>query len=72
MRGLPFWQIFLLGFLLVTIGLVLSWLMALRLMPTNFFLALVAYGSSVIGLMVGLVGSAWHIAQNRKSRGRHE
>jgi hypothetical protein len=66
MRGLTFWQIFVIGLVLVTTGLVLSWLMVLRIIPTTFLLGLVAYGSSVIGLMVGLVGSAWIVAQRRK------
>ena len=69
MKGLPFWQIALIGFALVVTGLVLAWLMALRVIPTSFLLGLVSIGTSTAGLMVGLVGSAWQVAQGRRKRG---
>lgn len=73
MRGLAFWQIFLIGFALVATGFVLAWLMVLRLIPTTFFLGLIAYGTSVLGLMVGVVGSAWHVAQRRRvKKAKHD
>ena len=66
MRELSFWQIFAIGFLLVTTGLVLSWLMVLRIIPASFLVSFIAYGASILGLLVGLVGSASYVAGKRR------
>lgn len=69
MRELPLWQVILIGFVLVMAGFVLAWLLALRVVPSTFLLNLVAYAMSIVGLMIGLVGSAWYVAQSRRRRG---
>ena len=68
MNGMAFWQIFLIGFVLVTTGLVLSWFMLLKVIETSLFLGLVAFGTSLAGMMVGVLGSASYVAQRRRER----
>jgi hypothetical protein len=46
----------LIGFMLVIIGAVLPFLMVLNMIIANFWLSLLAYSSSVIGLFLGLFG----------------
>ncbi len=47
-----------LGLVLVVIGFVLSFLMFGRWLNPSFFLGFLAYGCSVIGLVLGVVGAA--------------
>ncbi len=67
MKSTPPWVTILIGFLLVLLGAVLAWLMALRLIPTtNFILPFISYAASISGLLLGFVGGALLIRTNRK------
>ncbi len=67
MKSTPPWVTILIGFLLVLLGAVLAWLMALRLIPTtNFVLPFISYAASISGLLLGFVGGALLIRTNRK------
>jgi uncharacterized membrane protein (DUF373 family) len=70
MREFKFWQITLLGFVLVTLGVVIAWLMVLKVVPSSFLLGFVVYAASTIGLILGFVGSAWYISSKRRNRDR--
>jgi Co/Zn/Cd efflux system component len=45
------------GFLLLVVGVVVPWLMLLRFVEPSFILSFLAYGSSVGGLFLGLIGA---------------
>jgi energy-coupling factor transporter transmembrane protein EcfT len=57
----------LIGFLLVTTGMVLAWLLFLRILPSTFFLNFLSYTTSVAGVFLGLVGSAMYVRLNKKN-----
>jgi hypothetical protein len=55
-----------LGFVLVMLGFILPLLMVLRFIPSTFFLNFFAYGASFVGLMLGIIGSAFYTARHRR------
>ena len=61
--------ILLLGFILVLLGAVIPWLIVLHIIPSTFFLNFFAYGASVAGLILGVVGLAYY-AHEHKGKGR--
>lgn len=60
------WHLFVVGGVLVTVGMVLPFLMVMRLIPTTFFLSFFSYGASVVGLLLGIIGSAMYVARRRR------
>jgi hypothetical protein len=58
-----------LGFILVLLGAVIPWLIVLKIIPSTFFLNFFAYGASVAGLVLGIVGLAYY-AHEHKGKGR--
>lgn len=64
--------IVLIGLVLVVAGVVLPFLMVMRIIPPNWILSFVSFAASVSGVMLGLVGAAlWtrvDIAQRRRDR----
>lgn len=65
MKYLSPWQIIGIGFILVVLGWVGPFLMAIRLIPPNFWLGFLSYGLSVLGLFLGLIGSALYISSRK-------
>ncbi len=61
----PFVMI-LVGFLLVTAGMVLPFLMFLQIIPSTFFMNFFSYAASVSGLFLGLIGGASYVKIHRK------
>jgi hypothetical protein len=59
-------QMILIGFVLVVIGAVLPLLMVLHIITSTFFLNFFSYGSSLVGLFLGVIGSATYIRQKRQ------
>lgn len=53
------------GFLLVVVGMVLPFLMVLQLLESTFFLNFLAFGCSITGLFLGLVGTANYVKFHR-------
>jgi hypothetical protein len=53
------------GFVLVLIGAAIPWLIVLRFIPSTFFLNFFAFGSTILGLMLGIVGAAY-LVRGRK------
>jgi hypothetical protein len=53
------------GFLLVLFGAVAPFLMVMKILPSTFFLNFLAYGASVTGLILGVVGSLMYIRGHR-------
>lgn len=66
MNRLSPWQLILLGFLLSLTGVVLPFLMVIRILESTFFLNFFSYGVSLIGLFLGIIGASQYVGKNRK------
>jgi len=51
------WKLLLLAFILLVAGLLLPFLMVLRVLPSTFFLNFFAYAASFSGMILGLIGA---------------
>lgn len=64
------------GFLMVLVGFIMPWLFVLRIVETTFFLAFLAYGVSLAGLLFGIIGIAMigleRRHKDRRDRGDYE
>jgi hypothetical protein len=49
------------GFVLVTLGMVLPFLMVMQLIKSTFFLNFFSFGATVAGLFLGLLGGALYV-----------
>ncbi len=58
-------QMIAIGGILVVVGLVLPLLMVLRVIPASFALCFFSYAASVVGLVLGIVGSALYARLHR-------
>jgi hypothetical protein len=58
--------IILIGLGLVILGVVLPFLMVLHVIESTFFLNFFSYGASLVGLFLGLIGSAGYVRQRKK------
>jgi hypothetical protein len=56
----------LIGFFLVSLGVVLSMLMVFQVLPSTLLLNILTYCSSISGLMLGMIGGGLYIKKNRK------
>lgn len=65
MRSRPV-RLILIGFVLVVLGAVLPLLMVLQVIRSTFVLNFLAYGASISGLFLGLIGSAMYVRLNKK------
>jgi membrane associated rhomboid family serine protease len=52
-----------LGFVLVLLGFVLPFLMMIGEIQTTFFLALISYLASLIGMVLGIIGVAFYVRE---------
>lgn len=53
------------GFILMLVGMILPFLMVLHVLESTFFLNFFAWGSSVAGLALGMIGVATY-SRNRR------
>ena len=53
------------GFLLVLLGVVLPFLMVMKVIESTFFLNFFSFIISLIGVVVGVIGSAYYVRINR-------
>lgn len=51
----------LIGFVLVLLGAILPFLMVMRIINSTFFLNFFSYGASIVGLFLGIIGSALYV-----------
>jgi hypothetical protein len=56
----------LIGFVLVLLGAVLPFLMVLHYLESTFFLNFFAYGASMVGLILGLIGASQYVNEHRR------
>jgi hypothetical protein len=61
----PGWMI-LIGFLLVLIGAVLPYLMVFKVIPSTLLLNFLAAAASLVGLMLGIAGTAYFVTLRKK------
>lgn len=54
------------GFFLVTFGMVVPFLMVLRIVESTFFLNFLSFSASVAGLFLGIIGIVYYVRLNRK------
>jgi hypothetical protein len=54
------------GFVLVVIGAAIPWLIVLRFIESTFFLNFLSFGSTVSGLLIGIIGTAGFVQGRRK------
>jgi len=59
-------QFVVLGFLLVTYGMVMPWLMVLQIIEATFFLSFTSYIATFTGLLFGVVGVATYYRERRR------
>ena len=58
-------KLMVIGFVLLLIGVLLPFLMVLRLLEPSFPLSFLAYGCSLVGLVLGLFGAFQHVRLRR-------
>ena len=66
MRNWAPWKIVLLGFFMVTLGLVFPLLMVLQVLESTFFLNFLSVLLSVGGVLVGFIGMSFFVQTHRK------
>ena len=66
MRNWAPWKIILLGFIMVTLGLVFPLLMVLQVVKSSFFLNFLSVLLSVGGVLVGFIGMSFFVKVQRK------
>jgi hypothetical protein len=66
MIQLPPWGLILIGFVFVLLGMVLPFLMVIRVLPSTFLLNFLSYGISLTGLFLGIIGASTYMQNRRK------
>lgn len=56
----------LIGFVLSVTGVVLPFLIVIHVIPSTFFLNFFAYGASLVGLFLGVIGASQYVREHRK------
>jgi hypothetical protein len=59
-------KIILIGFVLVVLGAVLPFLMVIHILESTFFLNFFSYTASLVGLILGIIGSALYFKLKKK------
>jgi hypothetical protein len=58
-------RLMIIGFVLLVIGVVFPFLMMLQIVESTFFLNFVSYIAQVVGLFLGVLGSALYFREHR-------
>jgi len=59
-------KIILIGFALLVLGAVLPFLMVIHILKSTFFLNFFSYTASLVGLILGIIGSALYVKLKKK------
>jgi hypothetical protein len=54
------------GFFMVLAGVILPFLMVLRILESTFFLNFFSYTISTLGVFLGIIGTAMYVRENRR------
>ena len=63
-------RLILIGFVLVTAGMVFPFLMVMQILESTFFLNFFSFAASVSGLFLGILGGAMYVRLNQKNSKR--
>ncbi|MCC6187914.1 MAG: hypothetical protein IT318_02690 [Anaerolineales bacterium] len=66
MRPLRPVELVIVGFILVTFGCAVPFLMVVHVLEVSFFLSFLSYGASVAGLLLGIYGASTYVQRNRR------
>ena len=56
-------RLLLLGFILVTLGMILPYLMVIQVLTASFLLSFLSYAATTGGLFLGLIGAATYVKE---------
>ncbi len=59
-------NLLLIGFVLLLLGFFIPFLILLHLIPSTFLVNFIAFGASIVGLILGFIGIAFYIERHRK------
>lgn len=59
-------QFLIIGFFLVTYGMVIPWLMVLQIVKATYFLSFTSYAATFAGLLFGTVGISTYFRDKRR------
>jgi len=59
------YRILVIGFFMVLGGVILPFLMILRVLESTFFLNFFSYTISTLGVILGIIGAAMYVRENR-------
>jgi hypothetical protein len=59
-------RLILIGLVLMVLGVVFPFLMVMHLVQSTYFLNFFSYSASLVGLFLGLIGSASYVRSKRK------
>ncbi|MBK7897599.1 MAG: hypothetical protein WAS33_22545 [Candidatus Promineifilaceae bacterium] len=65
---MPFNRLIAIGFVCVLIGAVLPFVMVMRWVESTFLLNFLAFGASMAGIFLGVIGTAMHVGDSRRRR----
>lgn len=59
-------QFLIIGFFLVTYGMVIPWLMVLQVIKATYFLSFTSYAATFTGLLFGTIGISTYFRNKRR------
>lgn len=65
---MPFNRLIVIGFVCVLIGAVLPFAIVMRWVESTFFLNFLAFGASMVGIFLGVIGTAMYVGDSRRKR----
>lgn len=66
LRGVNPVTMMIVGFVLMLIGVILPLLMVVKVLESTFFLNFFSYTSSLLGMVLGIIGTVFYAAGRRK------
>ncbi|MBP9502173.1 MAG: hypothetical protein KBF17_08440 [Candidatus Promineofilum sp.] len=63
---MPFNRLIVLGFFLVLAGMILPFLIVMHVLPSTILLNFLAYGVSISGVFLGIIGVAMYVGEERR------
>lgn len=59
-------RMIIIGFILMVMGVVFPFLMVIKVLESTFFLNFFSYAASLVGMMLGIVGTAYYARLRRR------
>ncbi|HRN66779.1 MAG TPA: hypothetical protein PK205_01530 [Promineifilum sp.] len=63
---MPFNRLIVLGFFMVLAGVILPFLIVMHVLPSTILLNFLAYGVSITGVFLGVIGVAMYVGEERR------